>query len=310
MERKTNGDIQSIIKSLKSSIPEQVIFYHLREFFPDCENSKMFGWLAPQSIDIYIPSLSLGIEYDGSYWHIGRSKSDSHKTKLCLQHDITLLRIREGEQSLGFDSNQIFYKPTPGYTNIDEPISQIAEFIESKYGCHIANEANIDTDSAQFYTFVQEQYYQKTLAYIWPEIVDFWDYSLNSDLAPENVMISDRVQFVLTCPKCGLSSVVILRYKSKCRSMPTFCDCEINDSIRHRYFDYALDYYRQHGNLDINDSSLFGRRAYDWLQYAILYSSMFTCYERKMFGMLGIEPKRSNVTDRTRGAYLNDDFHC
>ena len=54
--------------------------------------------IKPYEIDIYIPSLKLGFEYNGKYWHSLKFKELGHrerKTKMCRDVDVTLIHIEE-----------------------------------------------------------------------------------------------------------------------------------------------------------------------------------------------------------------------
>ena len=56
--------------------------------------------LAPKEIDIYIPSLKIGIEYDGLYWHSEMAKDMNYhlqKTEECEKKGIRLIHIFEDE---------------------------------------------------------------------------------------------------------------------------------------------------------------------------------------------------------------------
>ena len=55
--------------------------------------------LEGKEIDIFLPELNLGIEFDGSYWHSSEKakERDEHKNQLCEQKGITLLRIKESD---------------------------------------------------------------------------------------------------------------------------------------------------------------------------------------------------------------------
>lgn len=50
-------------------------------------------------LDIYIPSLKLGIEYDGDYWHSlpKMVERDERKNQECYQKGIRLIRIKESD---------------------------------------------------------------------------------------------------------------------------------------------------------------------------------------------------------------------
>ena len=48
-------------------------------------------------LDIFIPSLNLGIEYDGDYWHSlpDMIERDKKKDLACKEKGIKLIRIKE-----------------------------------------------------------------------------------------------------------------------------------------------------------------------------------------------------------------------
>ncbi len=60
---------------LTRSLPEQLIYYFVNKSFPDAKRTYRPRWLKnPETntnleIDIWIPSLKIGIEYDGAAWH-------------------------------------------------------------------------------------------------------------------------------------------------------------------------------------------------------------------------------------------------
>lgn len=75
--------------------------------------------IAPNEIDIFIPKLSIGIEYDGFYWH--DDKDDSDKYALAASNGVRIIRVFEDEYRnkkdivlsrissiLGRTSNRIF----------------------------------------------------------------------------------------------------------------------------------------------------------------------------------------------------------
>ena len=61
-----NSNIKPLIRALKSSIPEQYIGFYLQKAFGEngIEYQTQFVWLGKSSLDIYIPSLQLAIEYN------------------------------------------------------------------------------------------------------------------------------------------------------------------------------------------------------------------------------------------------------
>lgn len=73
------------------SIPELRIYSELKRFFPTIQHRAI---VKGYEVDIYIPELKVGIEYDGVYWHHDKLEKDKEKN-LSLDSSILLIRIRE-----------------------------------------------------------------------------------------------------------------------------------------------------------------------------------------------------------------------
>ena len=91
-----NTDVRPLIRALKSSMPEQYIgFYLEKTFHNEIEYQKKFDWLGNYSLDIYIPSMKLAIEYDGVYYHAKKKVDDRYKTALCKENGIFVVHVIE-----------------------------------------------------------------------------------------------------------------------------------------------------------------------------------------------------------------------
>ena len=76
---------------------ELTITFELIPFFKDI-NPKGFKTRVDGklwTIDIYIPQLNLGIEFDGSYWHKDKRALDKLKTKQLKKEGFDIIRVRE-----------------------------------------------------------------------------------------------------------------------------------------------------------------------------------------------------------------------
>jgi len=79
------------------SFREMTIFFYIKQIFPDAISGyKDLGF----ELDIYIPSLKIGIEYDGYIWHKDKIDIDIKKNQKCLKNKIKLYRFREMLDSL------------------------------------------------------------------------------------------------------------------------------------------------------------------------------------------------------------------
>lgn len=121
-------------KVLKSSYPEQAIYFYLSQIFKDAENGKIIYIEGKRTeADIYIESLKLVIEYDGWYWHKDKHDKDEEKNKRFNQEDITTIRIREeGLNATAFSDNLFINKVYE--EELDGLIKRLFEYISSKFG--------------------------------------------------------------------------------------------------------------------------------------------------------------------------------
>ncbi|MBO4849264.1 MAG: helicase associated domain-containing protein [Clostridia bacterium] len=88
----------------KSSFPEQAVLFYIKQAFPSATKLKS---KEISEIDIYIPELKTGIEYDGPS-HNNRVDDDIRKSRVCKDNGIQLIRLRAiGLPVLNDDSHKI-----------------------------------------------------------------------------------------------------------------------------------------------------------------------------------------------------------
>ena len=131
----------------KTSIPEQILFYYCKKYFPDTLN--MYS-LEGVSYDICIPSRKILIEYDGSVWH--ENKNTSYKFKHAFDNDFILYKISGVVNSTEpntfiFDDNNINF--TSRYNKF---VDILFNFLSSVFGI---SEIFVDYDKA--YVFAKNQ---------------------------------------------------------------------------------------------------------------------------------------------------------
>lgn len=103
-----------------TSFQEQAVMYYVRRFVPD--TVKMNTWEEYGiEIDIYLPGLRAGIEYDG-FFHRKKQESDSRKNQICREQDIRLLRIREPALPELRGESEIFYLEDLSSHSLDQAI--------------------------------------------------------------------------------------------------------------------------------------------------------------------------------------------
>ncbi len=77
-----------------TSFPEQAIFFYAKRHFQDAKNRFIDN---KNEIDIYLPSLNIGIEYDGFYYHKNKREKEKRKEDYFANKGIKLIRVKEAE---------------------------------------------------------------------------------------------------------------------------------------------------------------------------------------------------------------------
>lgn len=283
-----NTNIQSLSRRLRSSTPEQYVAFYLSKVFKDIEYQKQFSWLDRYSLDMYIPSLSLAIEYDGEFFHSDKF-SDSEKTQLCNSNNINIFRIIEkssdNQQIKKQKYNEISYFYNRTYTNIDIAILELCNLINKIYNLEIHIDIDIKRDRKQILSYIQQKIYKKSIAYVWPESKDYWHENNKSTIF--DVFYTDTNRYLLKCPHCQKEFTFHMRYFHNRKSLIP-CDCEIKQIENN--FKEALKNYNKNGILVTFDNSLESRRLYDRMYSQIKFCLNHSSSEEiRMYEKLGFQ---------------------
>lgn len=128
------------------SLPEKTFTYYILKLFPDAIESYQSIFLGAKEIDVFIPSLNFGIEYDGVYWHKNKLDDDIDKNRLCDKENIELVRIRECGLPNISHICKCFYLSDRGI-NLSDVIIELIEYISSKYQIENDISINISRDN-------------------------------------------------------------------------------------------------------------------------------------------------------------------
>ena len=190
-------------RALRTSFPEQCFFYYTKKVFPDAINSYKDLFENQMELDIYIPSIRTGIEYDGVFWHDNQSISkEKKKYDICKKNNIRLFRIKEGEFK-GFNdvADRIWYIPRKCENKIlDYYIIEYLKFL-TMGGIKIPF-VSVERDKNEILEFKTLKL-EDSLAYKYPEIAKEWHPSRNGKLTPN--LFTPRSGEVVwwLCLKCG-----------------------------------------------------------------------------------------------------------
>lgn len=204
-------------KGLKTSFPEQAVFFYIKKKFPDAINSYKDSFLNGMELDVFIPSINTGIEYDGIAWHKDESlEKETRKYEICKSHKITLIRLKENKEHFRNDLNiadqiilvrrQFSGKPV-SYAALDYAIRELLYALhdidpsdlysryfrkigdpdiyrELAFGPKVKTDVNSRRDRDQIYQNYLVTKENNSLASQYPEVAALWHPTKNGELSP------------------------------------------------------------------------------------------------------------------------------
>lgn len=204
-----------------TSFPEFVLLYYLKKLSADVTHQFQ---VSNTTLDLFIPSLVIGIEYDGVRYHKDLQK-DLAKEHLYYEEiaNFTLIRIREKgcpQYIGGHERTKIFHRSN-NYSN--ESLEHvIIEVLETFFPIEEIPKISIKSDYRDIQNLSDHRRLEKSLSNHYPEISKEWDYEQNGTLTPEHVtafsgkyvwwkckqghrwwtMIKNRTRLNQGCPVC------------------------------------------------------------------------------------------------------------
>lgn len=178
-----NSNCPICFNQIRTSFPEQAIFYYVKQYFPDAINNER-TLLNGKELDIYIPSINTAIEYDGQAWHEDRKK-DEQKNKLCEEKQIILYRIRE---------RACWFWPETPYLKLisclSRDINDLNEAIRSLL-FSLGFIFEFDVDISRDEIAIREQFTKRieaeSLAVLYPDLAKEWHPTRNGTLTPDMI---------------------------------------------------------------------------------------------------------------------------
>lgn len=180
-----------------TSFPEKAIAFYLKRVFPDTLENYHPDTFRGKELDIFIPSKSIAVEYDGAYAHKNIER-DIEKDRLCVGAGIQLIHIREYECPDISDSPAIYYRLSKDkWTSLDDAIRFIFKALSAEPSFQIDNQA----DQAEIYDFMDIQEQEDSLATRNPELANEWHPVKNGVLRPDHVAAHSNVTVWWQCKK-------------------------------------------------------------------------------------------------------------
>lgn len=182
-----------------TSFPEQALYYYLSRVFPDAINSyKEIFSSTKMELDLFIPSLKTGIEYDGIYWHSSdySRKKAKEKYEICQNNGIRLLRVSEENRSFDDTSDLLLIRKDLTAEGLNKCIGEVLDFLcKGKKRISV----DVDRDRAKIMLMYITVLKGKSIAALYPDAVWEWDVEKNNGLTAEMVNANAQVKYWWRC---------------------------------------------------------------------------------------------------------------
>ncbi len=214
--------------SKQTSAPEIRLFCEIRHLFPKARWRHRLGAV---EVDVFIEELSLGIEYDGVFYHQHRHAADANKNSQLSANGISLIRLRELGLSAIAPTDVL--RTTAGELNkadLDSVVAVIQRFDKTDQAKHaldayLALSSFIDDSGYRKYlSYLPNPVPEKSLSHTHPQIAKEFDLTANFPLTPSNFTSHSNRRVSWRCVTCGhrWKTSVANRVGTK-KKLPTGC---------------------------------------------------------------------------------------
>lgn len=165
------------------------VFSELKYIFKDIRIKEIINKI---EIDIYIPSIRLGFEYDGNFFHKDKFYKDKKKNEYLKTLSINLIRIREkplkkiSRNDILVSTNILYKKDMNNLlTNITK-LGEIKKNIKKKINFYLNSKEFLM--NYEYQKLLNDYPYpplEKTLAYKFPDLIEEWDFKKNKNISPD-----------------------------------------------------------------------------------------------------------------------------
>ena len=185
----------------KTSFPEQAIYYYLKQISSDAENRAQ---IEKNEIDIYLPTLNTGIEYDGDFYHKSEKAQERERRKNeNLKHlGIRLIRVKEilnGDFGIRQEDDVIYYSRDASNSLLNDVIHLLVEILFEN--------PVIDIDVVRDRGTIKKRYLSEVKAdsieVKYPKLSEEWHRTKNEGLEPSMFTAGSGEHIWWKCSVCG-----------------------------------------------------------------------------------------------------------
>lgn len=181
-------------KARRVSFPEKAIFFYTHQQYQDAVENYRPNWLNGREIDVFIPSIQTGIEYDGEQFHRD-IRFDIEKDCLCERNGVRLIRVREPECPKLEKQKDVYCLKNRSEKELEAVICNILQQLNSgAEGMLKLPEINIAADRSEIYDLIGYIERESALSSTHPQLAKEWHPTKNGTLTPDKVTKgSDKV---------------------------------------------------------------------------------------------------------------------
>lgn len=187
----------------KTSFPEQAVYFYLSKLYKAESRAIVFG----KEIDVFLREYSIGIEYDGKYYHQLSQDREFKKDAYLSKKGVIVFRIKETKDKSGYDGDRVFFCPysKTSYKYLERTIALLIQVLQSI----TINYSVLDIDISRDEIEIREQYLksekQNSIVVKDPKTKEFWDADRNGKIKIEYVNYGTPNKYWWKCPECGNS---------------------------------------------------------------------------------------------------------
>ncbi|WP_338777478.1 zinc-ribbon domain-containing protein [Metabacillus sp. FJAT-52054] len=209
-QRTRGNECAKCNSGLHTSFAEQAIYHYLKSDLTVVNNFRPIE-MKGMEIDIYIPSLKIGIEYNGGFFHSNQNRQqvDILKEKSLNRLGITLLKVlelRENVQTTQIETKRQYihryggHYSTAFFDSLDNCIKKIIQYLNNHYSQFLEIDIDSKRDRLIIFEKMQLRSVKKSLAFKKPELIDEWNFKRNENISPELVSYGSGIIVWWTCP--------------------------------------------------------------------------------------------------------------
>ena len=182
----------------RTSFNEKCVLFYVKKCFSDVQENVKPLWMNGQELDIFIPSLNVGIEYDGVFWHSDLER-DINKDCVCKENGVKLYHIRE-YGCIEYTSPEWIYLKKQNNIGLEKAIKTVLSIICKPY---ISIDINISRDTPHILEMMHLSKVEASLANNFPELALEWNYDKNGNITPEQLSAHSSLSVWWKCRECG-----------------------------------------------------------------------------------------------------------